>query len=204
MTDYVFTTDWFQSVRPSWDQLIPQIRPRKILEVGSFEGQATCYLIDKLASEHPIEIHCIDTWLGSIELHASEMSMKSVEENFLRNCSYAIGRNPNHVKLELHKGHSNIELPNLLSQGYREYFDFIYIDGSHQAPDVLFDAVVGFELLKPRGVMVFDDYLWAENLTQGIDHLRCPKPAIDAFVNLNIRRLSIVKGNLQQFYIQKN
>ena len=50
-------------------------------------------------------------------------------------------------------------LSNLISQGHKESFDFIYIDPSHQAPDILTDAVLAFKLLRLSGVMVFDDYL---------------------------------------------
>ena len=37
-------------------------------------------------------------------------------------------------------------------------FDLIYIDASHYAPDVLSDAVLAFKLLKPGGILIFDDY----------------------------------------------
>lgn len=67
--------------------------------------------------------------------------------------------------------------------GKKNYFDFIYVDGSHRAPDVLCDAVLGFKLPKVGGFMAFDDYLQAERawLPYGTDPLRCPKPAIDAY-----------------------
>ena len=83
------------------------------------------------------------------------------------------------------------------------YFDFIYIDGSHQAPDVLSDAVLGFKLLKIGGVMAFDDYIWQEDLPTGKDPLRCPKPGIDAFVNINMRKLDILPTPINQLYIRK-
>jgi hypothetical protein len=43
LDQYVFSNNWFDALaRPVWDQLIPQIKPRRILEVGSYEGQSTC------------------------------------------------------------------------------------------------------------------------------------------------------------------
>jgi hypothetical protein len=51
--------------------------------------------------------------------------------------------------------------------------------------------------------MAFDDYLWAENLPTGIDPIRCPKPAIDAFTNLYCRKLRILQAPLYQLYVQK-
>lgn len=39
-----------------------------------------------------------------------------------------------------------------------ERFDFIYVDGSHRSPDVIYDAILSFGLLKKGGIMIFDDY----------------------------------------------
>ena len=98
---------------------------------------------------------------------------------------------------------SDIELPRLIAGGKSEYFDLIYIDGSHQAPDVLSDAVQGVNLLKIEGVMIFDDYLWQERLTGGVDLVRCPKPAIDAFVNIFCRKVRVLNVPLAQLCVQE-
>ena len=39
-----------------------------------------------------------------------------------------------------------------------EPFDLVYIDASHEAADVLADAVLAWPLLKPGGFLGFDDY----------------------------------------------
>ena len=83
------------------------------------------------------------------------------------------------------------------------YFDFIYVDGSHQAPDVLFDAVMSFKLLRKNGVIAFDDYLWFENLPHGKDLNRCPKPAIDAFTSIFYNKVNIIQAPLKQLYVIK-
>ena len=41
--------------------------------------------------------------------------------------------------------------------------DFIYVDGSHQAHDVLCDAILSFKLLRVGGIVCFDDYLWGRS-----------------------------------------
>lgn len=199
----LLTNGWFEQIaRPVWDDLIPRINPRRVLEVGSYEGASTIYLIDRLASTGPLEIHCVDTWEGGVE-HVGQVDMRSVEARFLHNTRQAIDAAPNPIDLRLHKGYSDVCLARLLAQGAADYFDFVYIDGSHQAPDVLCDAVLGFKLLRPGGVIAFDDYLWSENLPQGKDPLRCPKPAIDAFVNLYFRKLTVLSAPLYQLYVQK-
>ena len=52
---YTLTNNWFdQNGRGFWDQLIPGIAPKKILEVGSYEGASSVYLIDKLSTSAPV------------------------------------------------------------------------------------------------------------------------------------------------------
>jgi hypothetical protein len=203
----LFTNKWFDCVaRGNWDRILPRYNPTRVLEIGSYEGASTVYLIESLSRGGPLELHCVDTWEGGVEHHAggnAEADMTSVEGRFGHNVDLAMGSAPNPVALTLHKSFSDIALAKLLADGKAGYFDFIYIDGSHQAPDVLCDAVLGFKLLKVGGLMAFDDYLWAEELPGGRDPLRCPKPAIDAFINLNFRKLNILHEPLYQIYIHK-
>lgn len=205
--NYQFTNNWFEdTARNVWDHLVPQVNPTRILEVGSYEGASTCYLIDKLASRGKLELHCIDTWEGGVEHRVggvAEMEMTSVEERFLHNTGIAARRAAENLDLHVHKGYSDIQLARLLANGKANYFDFIYIDGSHQAPDVLCDAVLCFRLLREGGVIAFDDYLWAEDTPDEIDPIRCPKPAIDAFTNIYCRKTSIIPAPLSQLYVQK-
>lgn len=87
---------------------------------------------------------------------------------------------------------------------HRSTFDFIYVDGSHQAPDVLADALLSFWLLRVGGVMIFDDYLWSMEAYGQQDPLNMPKPAINAFVNLFQRKLRVINGiPLYQIAVQK-
>ena len=200
MSEFEFTNNWFQdSARANWDQLVPQINPARILEIGSFEGASTCYMLQKTAGD--TEIHCVDTWEGGIE--HDTVDMNSVEQRFDRNVAVATSRAVGRVNLVKHKGFSDLMLARLLAEGKRNYFDWIYVDGSHQAPDVLFDAVASFRLLRVGGMLVFDDYLWAENLPTGKDPIRCPKPAIDAFTNLYCRKLQLLSAPLYQLYAIK-
>jgi predicted O-methyltransferase YrrM len=96
------------------------------------------------------------------------------------------------TRLTICKGTSKQWLPWLSA---KDRYDFIYIDGSHEAPDVLFDAVLAFETLRPRGLMCFDDYAWdREGLDGGV---HAPKLAIDAFVTINKERLEIMHAGVQ-------
>lgn len=201
---FEFTNEWFGADRRrEWKMLFSQIDATRLLEIGSYEGASACFLIEHLASRHPVELHCIDTWQGGIEHREIGTDMSGVEGRFDRNIALAQERAAHPVRFFKHKGASLPWLAKLIAAGLSNRFDFIYVDGSHQAPDVLADAVMGFELLRVGGVMVFDDYLWREMLPEGGDLLRCPKPAVDAFVNLNLRRCHVLQAPLYQLFIRK-
>jgi predicted O-methyltransferase YrrM len=190
--DYEFSNDWFVGNIPVWDALIPRYEPKRIIEIGSYEGRSTCHLIEKLSDTRAIEIHCIDSWEGGVEHDRVEMS--SVEMRFDKNIQIAAGKAKNPPKIVKHKSFSNAALAKLLTTEPPSSFDLIYIDGSHQAPDVLTDCVMAFQLLRKGGLMIFDDYIWSMEEMGKQDVLNMPKIAIDAFLNIFQRKMVIVRG----------
>jgi predicted O-methyltransferase YrrM len=81
-------------------------------------------------------------------------------------------------------------LPQLPDASYH----FIYIDGSHEALDVMTDACLALPLLRRGGLLLFDDYRWSE-LT-GHRHLP-PAPAIDAFLSFAHPWVEVVHRDFQ-------
>lgn len=194
---YEFTNDWFGATgRYIWDKILPQLGPGRILEIGSYEGKSTCFLIDKLRL--PLEIHCVDTWQGGVEHEG--IDMEAVKRRFDNNTSFAIANAKDPVKLITHVGRSDTILSKMQAE-YEGYFDFIYVDGSHTAADVLCDAVLAFRLLRSGGVMCFDDYLWRNG--DPIDPVNCPKVAIDAFTMIYCRQLNVMPLPPTQLFVEK-
>ena len=66
-------------------------------------------------------------------------------------------------------------------------FDFIYVDGNHQTPEVLLDACLAFKLLEPNGVMLFDDYAGGAGVGA----------AVDAFLKAYSGQLKVIVKNYQ-------
>lgn len=180
-----FTNNWFTPHKETWNHIVPQYDPRIIVEVGSYEGQSACFLIQLLGNLHPLEIYCIDTWLGGQE-HA-RIDMAVVEDRFERNIGECVASVAHNVSVTKVKSASDYALAHFLAQGKANQIDMIYIDGSHEAPDVLVDAVLGFKLLRVGGLMVFDDYLWGQGPTS--DPITNPKLAIDGFLNCYQRKI---------------
>lgn len=199
--EYEFTTDWLSRFGGVWDQLIARYPPSRALEIGCWEGRATTFLIERCAKERPFAIVCCDTWAGGVEHDPAAMA--DVERRFDANVAKAASAAAHPVEVQKRKGSSLVSLPAMLAEGQAGTFDFIYVDGSHQAPDVLTDAVLAFRLAKVGGVMVFDDYLWAMEPSGQQDHYNMPKPAIDAFVNIFQRKLAVIGAPLYQLYVRK-
>lgn len=198
MSEYQFTQDWFGWAPPVWEQLIPMLPARQdFLEIGSFEGRSTVWIVENMM-ENGGSITCIDTWAGGEEHINGEAN--GIEARFDRNMKLLLDKYSDetgvHRVVWKEKGFSTHKLAELVSD--RQTFDFIYIDGSHIARDVLTDACMAWPLLKSKGLMVFDDYLWGEPR----DILHRPKPAIDAFTNLFAEELNIIHVGYQ-LVIQK-
>lgn len=195
-----FTNDWFAPHKSTWNSLIPTYNPRKILEIGSFEGQSICYLIDLIGKKEELEIYCLDTWTGGQEHSAYDMT--SVEFLFDKNICEAIEESGQQHQVFKLKGNSYLGLSSLISQGKSNYFDMVYIDGSHEAPDVFSDAALSYRLLRNGGLMIFDDYVWGGG--PNADPIMNPKLAIDSFLNCYQRKVQPIPWKpLCQMYCQK-
>jgi predicted O-methyltransferase YrrM len=192
MSEYQFTKDWFGWAPPVWEQLIPMLPERKkFLEIGSFEGRSAVWIVENMMEDEG-EIYCIDTWEGGEEHGAEDMA--AVEARFAHNRQVLMDKY-GYRHITRVKGTSTEQLAGWLTSGVvsNEIFDFIYIDGSHIAKDVLTDACMAWPLLKPKGIMVFDDYVWGNPR----DILHRPKVAIDAFVNIFAEEVEVIHVGYQ-------
>jgi predicted O-methyltransferase YrrM len=192
MSEYQFTQDWFHWAPELWQKLIPLLpgKPgmRSFVEVGSFEGRSSVWIIENMMLDGDW-LDCIDTWEGGEE-HSAE-DMEKTEQRFDHNIAVATSKYPERAFTK-HKGNSVTELAQQVYKGDIAA-DFIYIDGSHIAKDVLTDACMAWPLLKPKGIMVFDDYMWGD----ARDILHRPKWAIDAFVNIFAEEVEIISAGYQ-------
>ena len=197
MSEYTFTKDWFSWSPPIWEQIFQQMSCNRILEIGSFEGRSSTWLIENAFKEvnQDTEIVCIDTWQGGEEHDAETMSGSF--DRFKHNINTALGkRSGENIKVTIiqQPSYDGLKDPSL----EKKSFDFVYIDGSHVAADVITDACMSWPLVKIGGIMVFDDYEWG----QPIPDTHKPKMAIDAFRSIYREKLMVLhKG--YQVVIQK-
>ncbi len=173
-----FTTDWFCGNEKHFSKYLAHLidTPCRILEIGCYEGRATVWLLENIATHPDATVHCIDV-----------LEHASFRQNILA------ARSPEKVRLEI--GLSR----NLLRLCPENAFDFIYVDGGHRAIEVLEDAVLSFRLLKRNGIMAFDDFKWKDRASQD----GTPKLAINAFLRIYKRKITVLmKG--YQVWIRKD
>lgn len=154
----VYTSDWFTGNIPAWEELFAQLpaSPIDYLEVGSYEGRSANFVAERLPASR---IVCVDCWWDY-----------SVQARFSKNTQWMGSR------LRKIKAPSAAALDQLA--GEKRTFDIIYIDGSHTRWDVLLDTLSAWRLLRPNGIMIWDDYEWGQEKS---DEER-PQGAIDYFL----------------------
>jgi predicted O-methyltransferase YrrM len=158
---YNFSHDWFTKNIPLWSQELARFKGKEgisYLEIGSAEGMSAIWMLENILTHPTASIVCIDIFPGRLQ------------ETFMANLETSGSRE----KATVIKGPSQAELRKLPLNS----FDIIYVDGSHTAPDVLMDTMLSWQLLKPGGIIIFDDYQWNPYLP---GELR-PQMAVDSFL----------------------
>ncbi|WP_231989137.1 class I SAM-dependent methyltransferase [Mycobacterium sp. 852002-51613_SCH5001154] len=187
-----FKEHWFDVNIVPWCAALGRVFDRSddisILEIGSWEGRSALFLLTYFRNA---TLTAVDTWAASEEYaYTATANLSDLEARFDHNLSACTGR------LTKRKGMSLDVLPRLVEEG--QLYDLIYVDGSHLADDVLVDAVLTWRLLKPGGVVIFDDFLW-----EAYPRARAnPRHAIVSFLHYHSREYRIL-GAYYQIILQK-
>lgn len=160
------------------------------LEIGVFEARTSVFLLDSILNiELPNRprgiLHCIDP---------------DITENGRTNLFH-------HDNYVLYNSTSFVTLVDLIQKDTTK-FDFIYVDGEHNACGLLEDLVLSWKLLKVGGIMLIDDYEmetldpWffiSHKEFQSTPRLRFthPRIAIDAFRSIYRGQYETVIDNYQ-------
>ncbi len=153
-SEYSFSQDYVFDRLHLWTQYLSQMRGKEnihLLEVGSYEGRSAIWFLENILTHPSSTITCIDLFFS-----------RMAEVRFDHNVAVS-GASNRVIKIT---GRSQ-EILRLLRHAS---YDVIYIDGSHRAVDVQADASFSWPLLKPSGVLIFDDYLWNMELPLKIGH----------------------------------
>src|SRR5579872_191843 len=174
---YSFTEDWMSHRVEDWRQDFAKFAGRpgiRMLEIGSYEGRSAVWFLENILTHPDSRLVCIDPFFDP----RREMRF----DHNIRLCRAE-------ARLDKRRERSEAVLPQL----ERASFDLIYVDGSHDAPFVLLDAMLSWELLKPGGILAFDDYEWEPQLPPE----RRPKLAIDLFLASHAGRYNLLRQAYQ-------
>lgn len=179
-----FTQDWFTRYPDYWSELFaargwhPGL-PRTIIEIGCYEGRSSLWMLENLLQHPASSLHCVDTF-------PDRESPDSYWHRFEANIT-ASGHG---AKVRVAVGASITFLTRFVASGQRA--DFVYVDGSHRAADVLEDLVLAFHAVPPGGIIICDDYLKGSRAADV--SLNSPKMGVDAFTTLYRDRIEIPWG----------
>lgn len=156
-----FTEDWFSHAIPA---LAKHLRPLvgkaslRALEIGSYEGRSTCWLLTSVFTHKSARVVCVDPHFRPV--FDSNIEALQAARRVVKICA------PSAESLPLLRAGS---------------FDFISIDGSHRARSVMHDAVESWRVARVGAVVHFDDYRWDGIAEESPSH---PKHALDRFGEL--------------------
>ena len=93
-----------------WDIYLQKFVGKKIncLELGSYKGDATCWMLDNLCSNPYTKVYAVDTWGGSPE-YPTEIDFNEIEKEFDDNVEKT-GKSKQLVKMKMTTTKALIEL----------------------------------------------------------------------------------------------
>ncbi|TFY60604.1 hypothetical protein EVJ58_g5039 [Rhodofomes roseus] len=188
------TQDWFSFNVDAWKILFPRVQsphPR-VLEIGSWEGRSAVFLATELCGEGG-EVVCIDHFDLMQSAAGRERYSKITHNLSLTGKRFRILDEFSFPALMVLLK-EEMDYPN---PGY----DWIYVDGSHEADDTFLDGELVWRLARKGAIVIFDDYHWDKEPADSIHH---PKRGIDAFMTLHRGEFDVLSSPEQyQVVLQK-
>jgi len=184
---YRFSYDWVSPHTREWERDLQHLQGRpnvRALEIGCFEGQSACWFLDNILTNPTSRLTCVDPFAVPM----ATILLRFFEARFDENIA-ASGAADRVTKLI---GPSQVVVRTLQPA----QFDFIYVDGSHKVGDVLQDAVLAWTVLRPGGVVMFDDYALVDDVSEGL-MARAPGRALDAFMSVLGNSATLVRRDWQ-------
>ena len=161
----------------------------RVLQLGSFTGDASIWLLDNILTGDGSHLDDVDLLVSPPELSHLNIDFSEVESIYL-------SRIKKYKNVSFHKK-TTVEV---LKDAPYNHYDFIYVDASHDAVDVLIDAELSWFSLKVGGIIAFDDYEWGINRHS---NLRTPKRGVETFHSRRRNKLTLINNPTTQIWLKK-
>jgi hypothetical protein len=171
--------DWFYYVKENFEEFVPQVEIRG-LQIGAYAGDFSKWL---LKNRTVIRLDDVDTWTGSDD-------EGGLVTNWNQVYNYYLFQMRGFRNVNVHRTNSDNFFKSIPKT---RTYNFAYIDGSHLARQVLNDGLNAFEHLELHGLIVFDDYLWNNN----VDPYKNPKLGIEAFLKFHEGNVEVIMKEYQ-------
>jgi hypothetical protein len=159
---------------PIFAELIDKIKPKVILEVGSWKGQSAITMAKALKNLGIFDtrIYCIDTWLGSEEMMTRRPEDKERDLRLVNGYPTIYNQFLSNI---IQTGVFDLitAVPNTSVIGARVVpnGDLIYVDASHDYESVKQDIKIYWEKLNKGGIMFGDDYNTWDGVKKAVNEL---------------------------------
>lgn len=180
------STDFFSINTYYWNSIINKhFKEFSYLEIGSWEGNSALYILKNFKTKNVV---CVDIW----DLYNDKFKEEHLER--FKNFKYNLKEFDK--KFSFFKSTSDKFFEN-----NNEKFDVIYIDGSHEAPQVYKDLNNSWNCLNNNGIIICDDYFYGSLYDKQSEEM--PAISINKFLNENKERIKIICVNNTQIFFKK-
>jgi len=133
-SSFLCVTLMFERNVVNWEWLMAPLMgaPVKVLHVGCSDGESACWLLRHVLTHHDASLTILDPF----EDHPLEVFAHDVADH----------------KTRIVQDHHDA-----LKREPDDHYDLVYVESSHDAMDVLRNAVFSFAALKPGGILLFDN-----------------------------------------------
>lgn len=146
-----YSNSWFDAHIPYWELLLVWSWEQRadhgglnFLEIGCYEGRSAAWLLHNLVEPADASVTLVDPWGPGPE-------WQPIYEQARRNLEPIVAKTT--PRVTIHRTTSAEFWPQSPLS-----FDFIYIDGSHKAEDVMADLTQAWASLRSGGIILVDDY----------------------------------------------
>jgi methyltransferase family protein len=164
---YAFDASGWGGDSPAFRTLILELKPRLIIEVGSWKGHSALQMAAVTCEAGlQTQILCVDTWLGALEFWTEQDDPERYLSLGLRHGYPTVYYQ--FLANVCHKSFQDRIVPfpqtSSIAALWLRYYgitpELVYIDASHEEEDVYSDLCNYWPLVSENGVLFGDDYAW--------------------------------------------